>query len=36
MVDAVAERTGRQWLESLADKRAAGVNDEEFQRLVDG
>ena len=30
------QRTGHQWLESLADKQAAGVVDEEFQRLVDG
>ena len=36
MVDAVAGEPGKQWLESLADKRATGTNDEEFQRLVDG
>jgi hypothetical protein len=26
----------QQWLENLADKQAAGVEDEEFRRLVDG
>ena len=36
MVDALAGEPAQQWLESLADKQAAGVNDEEFQRLVDG
>jgi alkanesulfonate monooxygenase SsuD/methylene tetrahydromethanopterin reductase-like flavin-dependent oxidoreductase (luciferase family) len=36
MVDALDSQPARQWLESLADKQAAGVVDEEFQRLVDG
>lgn len=36
MIDAAAGEPGKQWLETLADKRATGVNDEEFQRLVDG
>jgi alkanesulfonate monooxygenase SsuD/methylene tetrahydromethanopterin reductase-like flavin-dependent oxidoreductase (luciferase family) len=36
MVDAMANEPAQQWLEALADKQAAGVLDEEFQRLVDG
>ena len=36
MVDAMDSEPAQQWLESLADKQAAGVLDEEFQRLVDG
>ena len=36
MVQAMADEPAQQWLESLADKQAAGVHDEEFQRLVDG
>jgi alkanesulfonate monooxygenase SsuD/methylene tetrahydromethanopterin reductase-like flavin-dependent oxidoreductase (luciferase family) len=36
MVEAMADEPAQQWLESLADKQAAGVHDEEFQRLVDG
>ena len=36
MVEAMANEPAQQWLESLADKQAAGVHDEEFQRLVDG
>jgi alkanesulfonate monooxygenase SsuD/methylene tetrahydromethanopterin reductase-like flavin-dependent oxidoreductase (luciferase family) len=36
MVEAMADERAEQWLESLADKRAAGVHDDEFQRLVDG
>jgi len=36
MVDAMDSEPAQQWLESLADKQAAGVRDEEFQRLVDG
>jgi alkanesulfonate monooxygenase SsuD/methylene tetrahydromethanopterin reductase-like flavin-dependent oxidoreductase (luciferase family) len=36
MVDALDSQPAQQWLESLADKQAAGVVDEEFQRLVDG
>jgi alkanesulfonate monooxygenase SsuD/methylene tetrahydromethanopterin reductase-like flavin-dependent oxidoreductase (luciferase family) len=36
MVEAMASEPAQQWLESLADKQAAGVHDEEFQRLVDG
>jgi hypothetical protein len=36
MVDAMANEPAQQWLEALADKQAAGVHDEEFQRLVDG
>jgi hypothetical protein len=36
MVEALADEPAQQWLESLADKQAAGVHDEEFQRLVDG
>ncbi|MGO8872693.1 MAG: LLM class flavin-dependent oxidoreductase [Acidimicrobiales bacterium] len=36
MVEALASEPAQQWLESLADKQAAGVHDEEFQRLVDG
>jgi hypothetical protein len=26
----------QEWLDTLADKQAAGVQDEEFRRLVDG
>jgi alkanesulfonate monooxygenase SsuD/methylene tetrahydromethanopterin reductase-like flavin-dependent oxidoreductase (luciferase family) len=36
MVDAMDSEPAQQWLEELADKQAAGVEDEEFQRLVDG
>jgi alkanesulfonate monooxygenase SsuD/methylene tetrahydromethanopterin reductase-like flavin-dependent oxidoreductase (luciferase family) len=36
MVEALANEPAAQWLEALADKQAAGVHDEEFQRLVDG
>jgi hypothetical protein len=36
MVDALDSQPAQQWLEDLADKQAAGVHDEEFQRLVDG
>jgi len=36
MVEAAADDRARQWLESLADTQAAGLHDEEFQRLVDG
>jgi hypothetical protein len=36
MVDAMANEPAQRWLEALADKQAAGVLDEEFQRLVDG
>jgi alkanesulfonate monooxygenase SsuD/methylene tetrahydromethanopterin reductase-like flavin-dependent oxidoreductase (luciferase family) len=35
MVEAVDSEPAREWLESLADKQAAGVVDEEFQRLID-
>ena len=36
MVDALDSEPAQQWLEDLADKQAAGVDDEEFQRLVTG
>ncbi len=36
MVAAMQSDTAEQWLESVADKQAAGVHDEEFQRLIDG
>ena len=36
MVEASGSEPGKQWLESLADKQAAGVEDEEFRRLVEG
>jgi hypothetical protein len=36
MVEAMASEPAHEWLESLADKQAAGEHDEEFQRLVDG
>jgi hypothetical protein len=36
MVAAMESEPAEEWLESLADKQAAGVHDEEFQRLVDG
>ncbi len=36
MVAAMDSPPAEQWLESLADKQAAGIRDEEFQRLVDG
>jgi alkanesulfonate monooxygenase SsuD/methylene tetrahydromethanopterin reductase-like flavin-dependent oxidoreductase (luciferase family) len=36
MVEAAQSEPARQWLEQLADKQAAGVVDEQFQRLVDG
>ena len=36
MVESLDSEPARRWLEELADKQAAGVHDEEFQRLVDG
>ena len=36
MVEALDSEPARQWLEDLADNRATGQHDEEFQRLVDG
>ncbi len=36
MVEAMDSEPGKQWLESVADKQAAGVQDDEFRRLVDG
>ncbi len=36
MVDAMESEPAQRWLDSLADNQAAGVRDEEFQRLVDG
>ena len=36
MVEAAASEPARQWLDELADKQAAGVVDEQFQRLIDG
>jgi len=36
MVEAAQSEPARQWLEELADKQAAGVVDEQFQRLIDG
>ena len=36
VVDAMANEPAQQWMESLADKQAAGIHDAEFQRLVDG
>jgi hypothetical protein len=36
MVEAMDSEPASQWLDSLADKQAAGVVDEEFQRLIDG
>ena len=36
MVDAMQSEPAQQWLDNLADKQAAGVEDEEFRRLVDG
>jgi hypothetical protein len=36
MVEALADEPARQWLESLADTQAAGLHNQEFQRLVDG
>jgi alkanesulfonate monooxygenase SsuD/methylene tetrahydromethanopterin reductase-like flavin-dependent oxidoreductase (luciferase family) len=36
MVEAMQSEPAQQWLENLADKQAAGVEDEEFRRLVDG
>jgi hypothetical protein len=36
LVEAMENEPARQWMEQLADKQAAGVRDEEFQRLVDG
>ena len=36
MVEALDSEPAQQWLEALADKQAAGIHDEEFQRLVDG
>ncbi len=36
MVEDLASDPARQWLEDLADKQAAGLHDEEFQRLIDG
>jgi alkanesulfonate monooxygenase SsuD/methylene tetrahydromethanopterin reductase-like flavin-dependent oxidoreductase (luciferase family) len=36
MVAAMDSEPAQQWLEDLADKQAAGIHDDEFQRLVDG
>jgi hypothetical protein len=36
MVEAMQNVPAQQWLEDLADKQAAGVQDEEFRRLVEG
>ncbi len=36
MVEALDNEPAQRWLENLADKQAAGIHDEEFQRLVDG
>ncbi len=36
MVESLDSEPARRWLEDLADNQAAGVRDEEFQRLVDG
>jgi alkanesulfonate monooxygenase SsuD/methylene tetrahydromethanopterin reductase-like flavin-dependent oxidoreductase (luciferase family) len=36
MVDAMQSEPAQEWLDTLADKQAAGVQDEEFRRLVDG
>ncbi len=36
MVDELASEPGQRWLDQLADKQAAGVRDEEFERLIDG
>ncbi len=36
LVDALESEPAEEWLEALADKQAAGVHDEEFQRLIDG
>jgi hypothetical protein len=36
MVDAMESQPAQRWLDKLADNQAAGVRDEEFQRLVDG
>jgi hypothetical protein len=36
MVDAMQSEPAQQWLDHLADQQAAGVEDEEFKRLVDG
>ncbi|MGA8679711.1 MAG: hypothetical protein WB592_04475, partial [Acidimicrobiales bacterium] len=36
MVDAMQSEPAEQWLQALADKQAAGVEDEEFRKLVDG
>jgi len=36
MIEALDSEPAQQWLEQLADKQAAGIADEEFQRLVDG
>jgi hypothetical protein len=36
MVDAAESAPAREWLDELADKRAAGLVDEEFRRLVEG
>jgi hypothetical protein len=35
MVEAVDNEPAREWLESLADKQAAGVLDEEFRRFIE-
>jgi alkanesulfonate monooxygenase SsuD/methylene tetrahydromethanopterin reductase-like flavin-dependent oxidoreductase (luciferase family) len=36
VVEAMQNEPAQQWLESLADKQAAGIVDEEFRKLVDG
>jgi len=36
MVEDMADERASRWLDSLADSQAAGVHDEEFQRMVDG
>ena len=36
MVEALEREPAQEWLEQLADKQAAGLADEDFQRLVDG
>jgi len=36
MVDAAKSAPAQQWLDELADKRAAGVIDEQFRKLVEG
>jgi hypothetical protein len=36
IVDATGSEPGQRWLESVADKQAAGVEDEAFRRMVEG